>query len=76
MVTRERFWTKLLSVMPPALKHEIENRNENDRIHLLLSPLDNVYIKDWANVYCNIAVFVHAVYERRHRIYEDMKQAD
>lgn len=73
---RNDYWTRLANSMPPALKAEFEHRTEKDKLFLLISPLGNTYIKEWGQIYCNIAVFVHAVYEHRHVLYQSMIQAE
>ena len=74
--TRNRFWTRLISSMPPALANELEYRNGTDKLFWLVSPLGNTYVKEWAQVYCNIALFVYAMYKRRHEVYQNMLQID
>ena len=65
-VVRHEYWVKLENTMPPALKQEFENRHGKEKLFWLLSPLGNSYVKEWGQIYCQIAVFVHKIYELRH----------
>ena len=69
---RNDYWERVVNSMPIAYRYEVERRTGNEKIFLLLSPLGNTYTKEWGQIYCNIAMFVHAVYEHRHVLYGSM----
>ena len=66
---RNMYFSKLKFVMPFAMKRELMNMNNREKLYFLLSGLESEFCTEWISIYRAIAIFVHEMYRRRKRIY-------
>ena len=62
---------KLKFVMPYAMKRDFCQMNNREKLYFLLSGLECEFCTEWICIYRAIAIFVHEMYRRRKRIYDN-----
>lgn len=60
---RAIYWNKVLAVCPVQLAKEIVIMSLKDRSVFILNGLGNVYINEWNELYCAIALFVFNMFK-------------
>ena len=68
---RNIYLGKLKFVMPYAMKRDFCQMNNREKLYFLLSGLECEFCTEWICIYRAIAIFVHEMYRRRKRIYDN-----
>ena len=69
---RSDAWTKVLASMPSAMANQIDTFSTQNKLLCILSGLQGPYVREWDDIYRNIARFVHRMYLTRYQLYNSI----
>ena len=73
---RNDAWTKVLAGMPSAMANEIDTFSTQDKLLYIVSGPQGPYVREWDDIYRNIARFVHRMYLTRYQLYNSISSND
>ena len=73
---RYELWQKLILSMPHRLAMECNCMSNVDKLVIMLGGYGNNYIHEWREMYINTANYIHELYRRRSRLYEEKLTPD
>ena len=62
---RNSFWENIYEYMPQAMKTDLKTLGQKRALGVILSGLGCTYVKEWENIYANIAVQIWKIYNNR-----------
>ena len=69
---RRDAWTKVLASMRSAIANQIDTFSTQNKLLYILSELQGPYVREWDDIYRNIARFVHRMYLTRYQLYNSI----
>ena len=62
----------VLASMPSAMANQIDTFSTQNKLLYILSGLQGRYVREWDDIYRNIARFVHRMYLTRYQLYNSI----
>ena len=73
---RYMVWDKLVSCMPARMAADILECSNIQKYTLMISGLKCTrYVREWRDIFRNVAFFVHTMYNERKRKYDEVENA-
>ena len=73
MNKRKEMWGHLIQSTPDGLGCELNKRINKDKFAFIISGMQsNAYVKEWRQIYQNIANFVYVMYKERAKMYDSL----
>ena len=69
---RSDAWTKVLASIPSAMANQIDTFSTQNKLLYILSGLQGPYVREWGDIYRNIALFVHRMFSTRYQLYNSI----